>query len=69
MLKVTVMTKPVLKFASLKKDKLHGRKFKTRAEARMAVVEYIELFYNSRRLLSTLDINHQKKIKRIITLS
>ena len=41
-------------FSSLKKDFLYGRKFKTRSEARQAVVEYIELFYNSKRLHSSL---------------
>jgi putative transposase len=51
-------------FSSLKKDKLYGHKFKTRAEARMAVVEYIELFYNSRRLHSTLGYKSPKEYKR-----
>lgn len=50
-------------FASLKKDKLYGRKFKTRADARRAVVEYIELFYNSRRLHSTLEYRSPKEFK------
>ncbi|WP_143328978.1 IS3 family transposase, partial [Clostridium puniceum] len=51
-------------FASLKKDKLYGIKFKTRAEARTTVVEYIELFYNSRRLHSTLDYNSPREFKK-----
>lgn len=51
-------------FASLKKDKLYGIKFKTRAEARTAVVEYIELFYNSRRLHSTLDYSSPRDFKK-----
>jgi putative transposase len=51
-------------FSSLKKDKLYGRKFKTRAEARTAVVEYIELFYNPRRLHSTLQYKSPKEYKR-----
>lgn len=51
-------------FSSLKKDKLYGRRFKTRAEARMAIVEYIELFYNSRRLHSTLEYKSPKEYKR-----
>lgn len=51
-------------FSSLKKDKLYGRKFKTRAEVRKAVVEYIELFYNSRRLHSTLQYKSPKEYKR-----
>jgi putative transposase len=51
-------------FASLKKDKLYGYKFKTRAEAKAAVVEYIELFYNPRRLHSTLGYNSPKEFKK-----
>jgi len=34
-------------FASLKKYKLYDYKFKTRAEAKMSLVEYIELFCNT----------------------
>ena len=50
-------------FSLLKKDKLYGRRFKTRSEARLAVVEYIELFYNSRRLHSTLQYKSPKEYK------
>jgi len=50
-------------FASLKKDKLYGLTFKTWAEAKMAVVEYIELFYNSRRLHSTLGYKSPKEYR------
>jgi len=41
-------------FASLKKELVHGADFATRAEARAAVVEYIEVFYNTRRRHSSL---------------
>lgn len=51
-------------FASLKKDKLYGHKFKTRADARMAAVEYIELFYNPRRLHSTLAYKSPREYKK-----
>src|SRR5947209_3013631 len=36
-------------FASLKKELVHGADFATRAEARAALVEYIEVFYNTQR--------------------
>lgn len=52
-------------FSSLKKDMLYGRKLKTRAEARTAVVEYIELFYNPKRLTQLWDINLQKNLRKI----
>ncbi len=41
-------------FASLKKELVHGVDFATRAEARAAIVEYIEVFYNTRRRHSSL---------------
>jgi putative transposase len=41
-------------FASLKKELVHGADFATRAEARAAIFEYIEAFYNARRRHSSL---------------
>ena len=41
-------------FATLKKDLLRRRSFATRQEARTAVFDYIEAFYNPIRLHSTL---------------
>jgi transposase InsO family protein len=41
-------------FASLKKEHVHHVHFRTRAEARAAVFEYVEIFYNRQRLHSAL---------------
>ena len=41
-------------FASLKKELVHGAGFATRAEARAAIFEYIEIFYNLKRRHSSL---------------
>jgi putative transposase len=41
-------------YTSLKKELVHGADFATRAEARAAIVEYIEVFYNTRRRHSSL---------------
>src|SRR4051794_1920154 len=41
-------------FASLKTERIHEAQFRTRAEARAAVFEYIEVFYNRQRLHSAL---------------
>jgi putative transposase len=41
-------------FATLKNEMYHRQKFTTRARARFAVAEYIEIFYNRQRLHSTL---------------
>lgn len=42
-------------FASLKNECYHQQTFVTRAAARLAVAEYIEVFYNRQRIHSTLD--------------
>jgi transposase InsO family protein len=41
-------------FASLKKELVHHEDYQTRAEARASLVEYIEMFYNTKRLHSSL---------------
>jgi transposase InsO family protein len=41
-------------FASLKKEHVHHIRFRTRAEAKAAVFDYIEVFYNRQRLHSAL---------------
>lgn len=41
-------------FATLKKELVYHTKFRTRAAARLAIFEYIEVFYNRKRLHSTL---------------
>jgi transposase InsO family protein len=42
--------------ATIKKDLIHRRAWPTKAEARSAVFEYIETFYNRRRRHSTLGM-------------
>lgn len=41
-------------FATLKKDLIHRQSWPTREEARRAIFDYIEVFYNRKRLHSTL---------------
>ena len=41
-------------FAALKNEMYHRERFRTRAGARFAVAEYIEIYYNRQRLHSTL---------------
>src|SRR3954449_11819282 len=41
-------------FASLKKEHVHHVRFRTRAEAKAAVFEYVEIFYNRQRSHSAL---------------
>ena len=42
-------------FGTLKRELIHGCRFRTRAEARLAIFEYIEVFYNRIRLHSALN--------------
>ena len=42
-------------FASLKKERVQWRHYQTRAEAQQDILDYIVMFYNNRRLHSTLD--------------
>ncbi|GAA1225976.1 hypothetical protein GCM10009676_04810 [Prauserella halophila] len=48
-------------FASLKNECYHRRRHETRARARFTVAEYIEVFYNRRRLHSSLGYRPQPK--------
>ena len=41
-------------FATLKNELIHRRSWPTRAEARQAIFEFIEVFYNRQRLHSSL---------------
>ena len=42
-------------FASSKKELVHDADFATRAEARVAIFEYIEVFYNNQRVTPRWD--------------
>lgn len=42
-------------FRTLKVELIYGRKFKTREEAKAAIFEFIEVWYNRQRLHSSLD--------------
>jgi putative transposase len=51
-------------FASLEKDLLRRRCFRTRAQARSLVFDYIEVFYNRERLHSTLGYRSPEEYER-----
>lgn len=42
-------------YHSLKVERVHRFKYKTRAEARLSVADYIERFYNTQRIHSSID--------------
>ena len=51
-------------FASLKNELIHRRRWRTRAEVRNAVFEYIEVFYNRRRLHSSLNYKTPAEVEQ-----
>ena len=51
-------------FHTLKTELVHGERFETRAAARAAVFDYIEAFYNPRRLHSTLGYRSPANFER-----
>lgn len=57
-------------FAILKKDIIFGRRFKTREESKLFVIEYIKTFYNYKRLhsslgnMSPMEYEHQFNTKK-----
>jgi len=52
-------------FASLKKELVHDAHFATRVQARAAIVEYIEVFYNTKRRHSSLGYVSPAEYERI----
>jgi transposase InsO family protein len=52
-------------FSSLKNELVHHRDYKTRDEARTEIFEYIELFYNRKRLHQSLNYQTPVKYKSV----
>jgi transposase InsO family protein len=48
-------------FGRFKSERVHGERFETRAECRSMAFEYIEVFYNRKRLHSTLGYKSPKR--------
>jgi putative transposase len=48
-------------FNSLKNERVHGRRYRTREEARVDLFEYIEVFFNRRRRHSTLGLKSPRQ--------
>lgn len=51
-------------FGSLKSERIHWRNYQSRGEARADIVEYITMFYNSRRLHSYLGYQSPDRFER-----
>jgi len=51
-------------FATLKRELIHRRKYRTREEARRDIFEYIEVFYNRQRLHSSLGYMSPEEYER-----
>ena len=51
-------------FSSLKNEVVHHRQFQNQAEARYAIAEYIEVFYNRQRLHQALGYRSPEEFER-----
>jgi putative transposase len=56
-------------FASLKLELIHRRSFRTREEARLAIFDYIEVFYNLKRRHSYLGYMSPEEFERIAEIA
>lgn len=56
-------------FATIKKELVHGCAWRSRLELRQALFEYIETFYNRRRLHSSLDYRTPAEIEDLYAAS
>ncbi len=52
-------------FANLKNELIYHKDFKTRSDARSAIFDYIELFYNRKRLHQTLNYTSPEAYERM----
>jgi putative transposase len=56
-------------FATLKKELIHRRRFKTREQAKIAIISYIETWYNPKRIRSSLGDMSPIEFERYYLLS
>ena len=60
-------------FSTLKIELIYGEKYRTRAEAKLEIIEYIEMFYNSKRLHSSLEyvspIEYEKNYYALLSVA
>ena len=52
-------------FSSLKNELVHHRDYHTRDEARTEIFEYVELFYNRKRIHQSLDYQAPMKYQSV----
>jgi transposase InsO family protein len=54
-------------FSTLKRELVHGERYRTREEARLSIFEYVEVFYNRMRRHSALGFKspeqHEKPLR------
>jgi putative transposase len=53
-------------FHTLKTELVYQQHYRTREEARLAIFEYIECFYNRTRMHSTLDYRSPEEYERSV---
>ncbi len=57
-------------FSTLKRELVHGERYRTREDARLSIFEYVEVFYNRKRRHSALGYKspeqHEKHLKQLL---
>jgi putative transposase len=51
-------------FSTLKRELVHGERYRTREEARLSIFEYVEVFYNRMRKHSALGYMSPEQYKK-----
>lgn len=54
-------------FSTLKRELIHGERYRTREEARLSIFEYVEVFYNRIRRHSALGYKSPEQHEKILT--
>ena len=61
----TTSSRTGIRFSSLKNEIVHHRNYQTRDEARTEIFEYIELFYNRKRLHQSLNYQTADELQSV----
>ncbi len=56
-------------FSTLKNELIHGTRFQTRQQARTAIFEYIEVFYNCQRLHQTIGYRSPADFEKMTSVA
>ncbi len=56
-------------FGTLKTELVHGKRYRSRLEARLSIFEYVEVFYNRQRKHSALGYKSPEQYEKLLTVT